>query len=105
MKKVCLFLFVGALSLSLCVMSASARPPYKKAIDTLASPTDVEAALQAKVKADGCNACHVKDMEKKVRNDYGKKLTDLLPKFNAADWKDDAAVGTKALREAIGKVK
>ena len=105
MKKLCYVLFAGALTLSFCLTSAQARPPFKKAIDGLAAETDAEKALQPKVKADGCNACHVKDQEKKVRNDYGKKLADLLPKFNKADWDGDAAAGTKALRDAINKVK
>ena len=51
-----------------------------------ARKTDLEKAVGEKIKADSCNACHIKDESKKMRNPYGKKLGAKLPKYDKAKW-------------------
>ena len=84
--------------------TAQARPEYKKAIDKLSASTDAEKELQAKVKADKCNACHVPEEKKTVRNEYGIKLAKKLPKYNKAKWKEDLDGQTAELVKAINAV-
>lgn len=102
MKKLCLTLGCGLVAFGLC-LSAEARPQYANAVKALTAATQQEKDLQAKVKADNCNACHM-GPDKKVRNEYGMKLGKLLPKFEAAKWKDKEADAKKELQDAINKV-
>jgi len=85
--------------------TAQARPQYKKAIDGLSASTDAEKAVQAKVKADKCNSCHVPEEKKTKRNEYGVKLSKHLPKFDKDKWKNDVDGATADLVKAINAVK
>lgn len=78
----------------------SARPAfavkqfYDEFKEVYVNNGDLDASAVAKAK---CNICHVKGESKKVKNDYGKLLDDLL------DRKKDAKNPEK-IREALAKV-
>ena len=63
-------LFVSLFVVGLFAQSATARPDYKKVLDSQAKDTKLAPVVE-ELK---CNFCHVKDKEKKVRNTYGQAL-------------------------------
>ncbi len=82
------------------IVASSARPAfavkqfYDQFKEVYVNDGDLDAGLVAKAK---CNICHVQGEKKKVKNEYGKLLDDLL------DRKTDAKNPEK-IREALGKV-
>jgi len=82
------------------LVALSARPAfavkqfYDQFKEVYVNEGDLDQGMVAKAK---CNICHVKGEKKKVKNEYGKLLDDLL------DRKKDAKNPEK-IREALAKV-
>jgi hypothetical protein len=89
-----------AIMMTVGLVSLSARPAfavkqfYDEFKEVYAGDGGLDPSLVAKAK---CNICHVKGEKKKVKNDYGKLLDELL------DRKTDAKNPEK-IREALAKV-
>lgn len=78
MKRVCLALLVGAVTLAFTA-PAMALPDFKKAFEAkYVKPSKSEEFAEA-FKSASCNTCHVKGEKKDVRNHYGKILAEMIP--------------------------
>lgn len=86
MKKLGLCLLVGVCASLLSTDRAFAIKPFSDAFVlryNVAEPsTDSEKALASAVATAKCNLCHVDGENKKVRNEYGQALSELLDKEN-----------------------
>ena len=100
MKKFVVTLLVGAFTLTVCLGSAQARPPYAPIVGEYYKDSE---AIVAKTKAaDKCTICHdAKD--KKIRNEYGKALSKHMPTAEFMKLKDPTmkAALEKKLGEAL----
>lgn len=88
--------------------AAFAFPPFKAAFaEKYAEPSD-NAEFKDAVKTASCNACHVKGESKKVRNEYGMALHEVLEEMIEGSLKDalkeDKEGTLKALDKAMDKV-
>lgn len=113
MKRFGLLAICGLFVLGLCANNVFARAQYKTIVDKMDASTDAEKAVQAAVKADKCNHCHVKGKSKKMRTEYGMKLHAALGggdkekyKYDKEFWKkgddgDYSAEAVKMVRDAI----
>lgn len=108
-------LFASGLLVASLYVAAVARPQYRNVVKDLDAKTDAEKKVQADVKENKCNACHIPKKSKKMRNEYGKKMHKALGggdpekyKYDKEFWKktdgkySDAAV--KSVRDAINAV-
>jgi hypothetical protein len=84
MKKAVMLCVAGAVVLGVLVsaQTASAIPPFKAEWDKLymGDGTEMNKALDGK---SNCNVCHVGAKNKKLKNDYGKALGELIKKDDA----------------------
>ena len=104
MKNFCLALLGGAMVLALAVSPALAHAPFKKAFEDLYVKNGSD-ALKASFEKAGCNACHVKDEKKDVRNAYGMALDKALLEGDLKELlKTDKEKVMKSLDEAFSKV-
>ncbi len=106
MKKFVALFSITCLVVVCLSVTADARPQYKGAFEKnqFVPETDAEKALGEKIKADSCNACHIKDQPKKQRNEYGEKLMKTLPKYEKDLWENNLDTAIKGLRDGINKV-
>lgn len=110
MKKIVTIALSSSLVLALLVVNAEGRSPYKTIVDKMDAGTAAEKEAQSLVKANKCNACHVKGEKKKVLGDYGMKLKEALGKdfkYDKALWKKQdgqySGEAVKLLLEAVNK--
>jgi hypothetical protein len=64
------------------------KDPKEHAFADAIDKISVETELEEGVVKQACNVCHVKGKAKKMRNEYGEKLADLLDKKGDKDHPD-----------------
>lgn len=109
MKKVGLFLFLGAIALAFSaatVKNASALPAFNKQF----AETYAESKVAEVAKAEKCSLCHDKEFpkDKKKRNEYGMALSKFVTKDDYKNLKDDKDALKKKIENAFteaGKLK
>jgi hypothetical protein len=102
MKKVCIGLVLGLVTIAWSVQSASALPPFNmewkaKYVEGNSNAAFVEAVNTAK-----CNVCH-EGTSKKMHNAYGKVVQKYLTKSKYNEIKEDEAAGKKYILEGLQK--
>ena len=102
MKKVCMSLVLGLVTIAWSVQSASALPPFNKAwtekyVEGNSNAKFVEAVGTAK-----CNVCH-EGTSKKMHNTYGKVVQKYLTKAKYNEIKEDEAAAKKYILEGLQK--
>ncbi|MCA9189029.1 MAG: hypothetical protein R3E01_28060 [Pirellulaceae bacterium] len=91
MRLICCALLMAVAFVTVVSSSASALAPFRKAFDDKYVKDSGDDAFKEAFKKEGCNTCHVKGKsDKKLRNDYGMKLAELIP-GNAKERLDQAA--------------
>lgn len=61
-----------------CTHDAMALPQFKKPFSEKYAKNHKSKEFQQAVKKASCNACHVKGVDKKIQNEYGKVLNKLI---------------------------
>ena len=102
MKKVCMYLVLGLVTIAWSVQTASALPPFNKEwtakyVEGNGNAKFVEAVSTAK-----CNVCH-EGTSKKMHNAYGKVVQKYLTKAKYNEIKEDEAAGKKYIIEGLQK--
>jgi hypothetical protein len=102
MKKVCMCLVLGLMTIAWTVQTASALPPFNKEwtakyVEGNSNAKFVEAVGTAK-----CNVCH-EGTSKKMHNAYGKAVQKYLTKAKYNEIKEDEAAGKKYILEGLQK--
>ena len=102
MKKVCICLVLGLVTIAWSIQSASALPPFNKEwtakyVEGNSNARFVEAVSTAK-----CNVCH-EGTSKKQHNAYGKVVQKYLTKAKYNEIKEDEAAGKKYILEGLQK--
>ncbi|RCS54583.1 hypothetical protein DTL42_05455 [Bremerella cremea] len=109
MKRIVLCLVAVVAASSISVQSAFAVKAFGEAFaeryNLIEPKTDAEKSLAAAVKEAKCTLCHG-EKSKKVRNEYGQALAELLDKsdYGAKRRKDEPEAVQKELFEAFDKV-
>lgn len=101
MKRVCLALLIGAVSLAFTA-PASALPDFKKAFEAKYVKPSGSEEFAAAFKKASCNTCHVKGEKKDVRNAYGEELAKLI-EGDAGSRIKEAGDNKDAVKEAVNK--
>ena len=99
MKRVATMCMLCVFALSLLTTRAHALGEFKTAFQKK-YVDDGGAELKAGFKAASCNACHVKEQKKTVRNTYGEELAKLIEGSADARLKAAAKEGGDAARKA-----
>ena len=102
MKKVCMCLVLGLVTIAWTVQTASALPPFNKEwtakyVEGNSNAKFVEAVGTAK-----CNVCH-EGTSKKMHNAYGKAVQKYLTKAKYNEIKEDEAAAKKYILEGLQK--
>jgi hypothetical protein len=102
MKKVCVCLVLGLITVAWSIQSASALPPFNKEwtakyVEGNSNAKFVEAVSTAK-----CNVCH-EGTSKKQHNAYGKAVQKYLTKAKYNEIKEDEAAAKKYILEGLQK--
>lgn len=102
MKKVCVSLVLGLITVGFTLSSASALPPFNKEWMAKYKDGNTNAKFVEAVDTAKCNVCH-EGTSKKMKNEYGKVVGKYLTKAKYNEIKDDEAAAKKYILEGFAK--
>lgn len=102
MKKVCMCLVLGVITIAWSIQSASALPPFNAEWKARYVEGNSNAAFVEAVNTAKCNVCH-EGTSKKMHNAYGKVVQKYLTKAKYTEIKEDEAAAKKYIIEGLQK--